>query len=168
MTAARLLSWSAFIGPWGLVLIAAGAGNGCAANAHRATPAVTEPRKLTLEMIAGTEWVLRKWDLNDPAPAAPEVTLSLKDGKFVGTAGCNRYFAGVKPGVAPGEVTVGPAGATRMMCAQEQMVVEDRFLKQLTGVKKFELMAGQLALSYKLDGSWGVMLFDPHEAGGRK
>jgi len=65
---------------------------------------------------------------------------------------CNRYFAGVKPGEMSGDVTVGLAGATRMMCPPEQMAVEDRFLKQLGGVKKFAFMAGQLALSYATSG----------------
>jgi heat shock protein HslJ len=50
-----------------------------------------------------------------------------------------------------------------MMCPPEQMAVEDRFLKQLAGVKKFGFMVGQLALSYETDGVWGSMLFDPRE-----
>ena len=127
----------------------------------RETQTASQPGRLTLETIAGTDWVLRTWTLNDAAPATPEVTLAFKDGKFAGTAGCNRYFAGVKPGNMPGDVSVGAAGATRMMCPPEQMAVEGRFLKQLAGVKKFGFMAGQLALSYEADGVRGVMLFDP-------
>lgn len=125
--------------------------------------AATKAGRLTLETIAGTEWVLRSWTLADPAPAEPQVTMAFKDGKFAGTAGCNRYFAGVKPGEMPGDATVGLAGATRMMCPPGQMAVEDRFLKQLAGVKKFGFMVGQLALSYETDGVWGAMLFDPRE-----
>ncbi len=115
--------------------------------------------RLTLETIAGTEWVLRSWNLTDPAPSEPQVTLAFKEGKFVGTAGCNRYFAAVKPEKTSGEVTVGLAGTTRMMCAPERMAVEDRFLKQLAGVKKFGFMAGELALSYETDRVQGAMLF---------
>jgi heat shock protein HslJ len=119
--------------------------------------------RLTLETIAGTEWLLRSWDLTALAPREPQVTLTFKDGQFVGTAGCNRYFAAVKPGEMSGEVTVGSAGATRMMCPPQQMAVEDRFLKQLAGVKKFGFMVGQLALSYESDGVRGAMLFDARE-----
>jgi heat shock protein HslJ len=126
------------------------------------TQAPSKPGRLTLETMAGTEWVLRAWNVNDPAPAKPEVTLALKDGKFAGGAGCNRYFAAAKPGEMPGDVTVGPAGTTRMMCPPDVMVVEHRFLRQLAGVKKFGFMVGQLALSCEADGVWGVMLFDAH------
>jgi heat shock protein HslJ len=122
---------------------------------------LNKPARLTLETLAGTEWVLHAWNMNDATPAKPEVTLVLKDGKFAGGAGCNRYFAAAKLGEMPGDVTVGPAGATRMMCPPEQMIVEGRFLKQLAGVKKFGFMVGRLALSYETDGVWGVMLFDP-------
>ena len=153
MTATCTPSSAPFLLPCGLVLLAVVAGG--AASGWRT------PGRLTLESIAGTDWVLRTWTLNDAAPATPEVTLALKDGKFVGTAGCNRYFAGVKAGDMPGDVTLGLVGATRMMCPPEQMAVENRFLKQLAGVKKFGFMAGQLALSYDTEGVRGVMLFDP-------
>lgn len=148
-----------------MALIGVVVGSGCAVDAQRAALA-TPPA--TLETIAGTEWVLRSWNLNDAAPAAPEVTLTMKDGKFVGSAGCNRYFAAVKPGAMPGDVTIGPIGATRMACPQERMTVESRFLKQLAAVKKFGFLAGQLALSYEADGVSGVMSFDAHDASGRK
>ena len=131
------------------------------------TQAPSKPGRLTLETIAGTEWVLRAWNVNDPAPAKPEVTLALTDGKLAGGAGCNRYFAPAKSGEMPGDVTVGPAGTTRMMCPPDQMAVEHRFLQQLAGVKKFGFMVGQLALSYETDGVSGVMLFDAREAASR-
>jgi heat shock protein HslJ len=134
----------------------------------RETQAASTPGRLTLETIGGTEWVLRAWNLNDPAPAEPEVTLAVEDGKLVGVAGCNRYFAAVKLGAMPGDVTVGAVGATRMACPAERMAVEGRFLKQLAAVKKLGFMAGQLALSYEADGVWGVMLFDGHQPIGRR
>jgi len=133
----------------------------------REAQTASQPGRLTLETIAGTEWVLRAWNMNDPTPAKPEVTLALKDGKFAGGAGCNRYFAAAKPGEMPGDVTVGPAGATRMMCPPQQMAVEDRFLKQLAGVRRFGFMVGQLALSYDTGGVPGLMLFDARQAAPR-
>ena len=151
--------------PWCVALVALVVGSGCAVDAHRAALAAPP---VTLETIARAEWVLRSWNLNDAAPAEPQVTLTVRDGKFVGTAGCNRYFAAVKLGELPGDVTIGPIGATRMACPQEQMTVESRFLKQLAAVKKFGFLAGQLALSYEADGVSGVMSFDAHDASGRK
>lgn len=150
---------SLFLAPLSAGLIAAGAG-GCTAAAHQDTA-----RTVTLDSIAGTNWVLRAWNLHEAAPAQPEVTLASEDSKFVGTAGCNRYFAGVKPADQPGDLSIGPAGATRMMCPPEQMVVEDRFLKQLAGVERMELIATQLALTYDAGGTHGVMLFDPRPGG---
>jgi len=116
--------------------------------------------RLTLDTIGGGEWVLRSWTFWEPAPAEPEVTLSYADGRLAGTGGCNRYFADAKAGDMPGDLTVGPAGSTRMACPDPLMQVEDRFLKQLAGVNKFGFMAGQLMLGYQLDGAYGVMLFD--------
>ena len=132
------------------------------------TQAASPPGRLTLKTIGGTEWVLRAWNLYDAAPADPEVTLAVKDGTFVGGSGCNRYFAAGKLGAMPGDVTVGAVGATRMACPEEQMAVESRFLKQLSAVRKFGFRVGQLALSYEVDGVWGVMLFDAQQPSGRK
>lgn len=116
--------------------------------------------RLTLETIGGTTWVLRSWQRNESAPAAPEITLAYQDGQFAGSNGCNRYFASVKAGDMPGEVTVGPAGATKMACEAPVMDAEMRFMKQLAGVTKFGFMTGRLMLSYKADGVSGVMLFE--------
>jgi heat shock protein HslJ len=119
--------------------------------------------RLTLETIGGTQLVLRSWQWNEAAPAAPEVTLAYQDGRFTGSSGCNRYFASVKTGDMPGDVTVGPAGATKMACPEPAMAVEMRFLKQLAGVTKFGFMTGRLMLSYEADGIRDVMLFEKKE-----
>ena len=47
-----------------------------------------------------------------------------------------------------------------MMCPDEVMAVERRFLSQLEGVNKFGYMATMLALSFEMDGQHGVMLFE--------
>ena len=120
-----------------------------------------KPDRLSMEAIAGTEWVLRAWDIDEPALEEPEVTLLFQDGRFSGRSGCNRYFAAVKPGEMPGDLYVGPAGSTRMACPEPAMKVETRFLEQLGQVEKFGFMVGQLMLSYQKENSRGVMLFDP-------
>src|SRR5262249_51685995 len=46
------------------------------------SPAKVEgkPARLGLDSLAGSEWVLRSWDLGEPAPPEPAVTLSYEDG----------------------------------------------------------------------------------------
>jgi heat shock protein HslJ len=122
--------------------------------------ATAAPERLTLETIGNIEWVLRSWDLREPAPKQPAVTLLFKDGRFAGSSGCNNYFAPVKEGTMPGDVEVGPAGTTRKSCPDNEMAVERRFLDQLTRVKKFGFLVTQLALSWEKEGVWKTMLFD--------
>jgi heat shock protein HslJ len=127
--------------------------------------AATKTGRLSIDAIAGTEWVLRAWAWEEPAPATPEVTVKFDGARLAGHAGCNNYFAQVKPGAQPGALTIGPAGATRMMCPEPAMTVETRFLQQLGGVTQMRFMAGQLALPYaNTDKTFGVMLFDRRAA----
>ena len=117
--------------------------------------------RLSPATLAGTVWVLRAWDLTVPAASEPVVTLSYDAGRFTGTSGCNRYFAGVEGGAMPGEVKVGPLAGTRMACPEPQSSVEARFLEQLGSARTFGFMVGRLAISYtRGDGSRGTMLFD--------
>jgi heat shock protein HslJ len=123
--------------------------------------AAVKTGRLTLDTLAGTEWVLKSWAWDEPAPAAPEATLKLDGTRLVGSAGCNSYFAQVTPGDSPGGITIGQAGSTRKMCPEAEMAVETRYLQQLGGVTQLRFVAGQLALTYaKPDKSIGVMLFD--------
>jgi heat shock protein HslJ len=110
--------------------------------------------------MGGGEWVLRAFGWDEPAPETPVITLTLDGTRVAGSAGCNRYFAGVTAGDQPGAITVGHAGSTRMTCPEAQMAVETRFLEQLAGVRQIGFVGGQLALQYtKKDGAIGVMLF---------
>ena len=118
-------------------------------------------KRLSLDTLAGGEWVLRAWDLDDPAPGDVEVTLAYQQGRFAGKSGCNRYMAPVAAGEAPGTAIVSPlAAVTRMACPEPQSAIEARFLKQLRGVKTFGFLLGQLAMTYEQDGRRGTMLFD--------
>lgn len=122
--------------------------------------ATSAPIRLSLEAIAGSEWVLSWWGLEEKAPAEPEVTLAYVGDRLAGNSGCNNWFNGPVPGQRPGELTIGQTAGTMMMCPEEIMEVEQRFLAQLEGVKKFGFMAGMLALTYEKDGHHGVMLFE--------
>jgi len=122
--------------------------------------ATSKPLRLTLDAITGNEWVLTWWDFEEKAPAEPEVMLVYTEGRLSGKSGCNNWFTEPKAGEAPGQLSVGPTGGTMMMCPDEVMAVERRFLSQLEGVNKFGYMATMLALSYEMDGQHGVMLFE--------
>jgi para-nitrobenzyl esterase len=133
--------------------------------------ALTGPRRdaptlpeVSLQALAGTEWVLRAWDVDEPAAAAAEVTLTYGGGVFTGRSGCNRYTAPAKAGDVPGAVTVGPLAVTRMACPELQSAVEARFLGQLRDTRTFGFRLGRLALSYeRAGGRRGTMLFDGRE-----
>ena len=118
------------------------------------------PGRLSLETIQGQEWVLRSWDINEPAPSSPVVTLTYSGGKFVGTGGCNRYFASVSGGVSAGDITVGPLGSTQMACPEEDMAIEGRFLGNLGRAAKFGFMFGRLTITCQRDGGLSTMIFE--------
>jgi heat shock protein HslJ len=122
-----------------------------------------KPRRLTLETIGNTEWILRSWDFKEPAAKQPIVTLVFKDGRFAGSSGCNSYFAPAKEGLMPGDLEVGPLGTTRKSCPDNEMSVERRFLDQLARVQNFSFLVGQLALSWEQEGVWKTMLFQKRQ-----
>jgi heat shock protein HslJ len=116
---------------------------------------------LSLDALAGTDWILRAWDEGEPTPDEPQVTLTYRDGRFTGTSGCNRYTAAASAGDAPGDLAVGPIGTSRMACPDSQAAVEARFLKQLARATRFEVQPGRLALSYEKEGgAGGTMWFE--------
>jgi heat shock protein HslJ len=117
--------------------------------------------RLSLAVLSGSEWMLRAWNINEPAGAEPAVTLAYEAGRFSGSSGCNRYTGGVTEGTTAGELSVGLLAGTRMACPDAAASVETRFMEQLTGAKTYGFMLGRLAISYsKADGSRGTMLFD--------
>jgi len=119
-------------------------------------PAVTG--RLTTALLDGTEWTLSHFAYDEEAPGSPAVTLAFSGGQLRGEAGCNAYFTALAdlPDAGAGALRLGPVGATRMMCPEEQMAVEDRYLRQLGSVSGFGFMNGRLMLSHPD----GVMLFD--------
>src|SRR5262245_13375613 len=103
----------------------------------------TTTGRLTPEAIGAGEWTLEEWDLDQPAAAAPSVTLSFRAGRLAGRSGCNQYSAAIKAGDLPGDVTVGPATGTRMACPPPAMEVEQRFQKALASTSKIGFFAGR-------------------------
>lgn len=119
---------------------------------------------LSLADLRGPEWVLTHFAWDDPAPEEPEVTLVFEEDRIAGKSGCNNYFGAMEEGGdLPGSLEINGVGATRMMCPEEIMAVEDRFQRQLTGVTQYSFAIGKLALTWQDDGTAGVMLFKPRE-----
>jgi heat shock protein HslJ len=120
----------------------------------------TRTDRLGLAMLADRVWLLRAWNVDEPAPTTPAVTLTFKEGRFAGDTGCNGYFATVKEGDLPGGIALGPVGSTRMACEPSLTEVESRFLAQLGSTTRFGFLLGRLALSYRTDAGYGAMLFE--------
>jgi len=118
-----------------------------------------EQGHITIQDLAGT-WSLTHLAWNEAVPAGVKVDIEFHDNQFAGLAGCNRYFGNIK-GKGPRELAFGPVGATRMMCPEPMMQVEDRYLPALQNVKQFSFMFGQLVLSYQDDKGWHTLLFAP-------
>jgi len=130
-------------------------------------PLCRTPRRLGPETIGDGEWVLRAWSRDEPAPGTPEVTLQHRLGRLGGSAGCNRYSASVVAGASPGDVTIGPAAATRRACAEPAASLEQRYLAALAAVQRIGFLAGQLALTAVAEDRPTTLLFDerPGKAG---
>jgi heat shock protein HslJ len=123
-------------------------------------PGSAPTSRLSVAALGHDPWVLRAWDVSEPAPASPEVTLQWRDGRLSGKSGCNSYSASGTPGAQAGDLKVGPTAGTRMMCADTTMKVERRYLDQFQHVTKYGFVLGQLALTYKVNDRVGLMLFD--------
>lgn len=117
--------------------------------------------KFTLTNLEGSNWQLAKFDFDDAAPQEPPITLTFTRGKIGGKSACNRYFAAIAPGNAPGSVKIGPTGSTMMACPPEIMTLEDRYLKALPGVDRLGFVGGRLALGFSDEGARHTLLFDP-------
>ena len=112
-----------------ILLLAAGCGGG--SNQADADP------------LAGTAWSLAQL-AQEVVPAEVTVTARFDEGRIGGKAGCNQYFASYE--VKGDSLRIGPAGATKMMCPEPQMAVEDAFLAALQDVRTFKLVKGRLQL----------------------
>jgi len=117
--------------------------------------------KLTPADIGRREWILSWFSRGEAAPESPEVTLTYRQGQFVGHSGCNKYFGQVKAGQMPGDLVVGPVAGTRMACPTAVMEVEQRFLTALGNTVKFGYQAGKLALTWREGDVFNTMLFNP-------
>lgn len=117
--------------------------------------------RLSPALLAGQSWQLKRWRYEEPIVSPAPITLTYENGTLSGHAGCNRYFASIKAGSTPGDVTIAEIGTTRMSCADPTITAaEQRFLEQLLQVTQLSWYAGSMTLAYGQGQDWGVMYFD--------
>ena len=137
---------------------------GAATEAKSDRPADPTPAPIQAA-LDGRAWRLTHFDRDDAVPEAIVITLGFEAGRIGGSAGCNRYFAAVTEGDRPGEITIGPVGATRMACPEEVMNAESRFLDALAHVVSYDLAGEGLALTSQQEAGRQTLLFAPAGAG---
>ena len=93
------------------------------------------------------EWTVIKIKGLKQLSNSPTMTFEKEDAKVAGFAGCNNYFSTYT--VTGNTLTLGPAGATRMLCPD--MSVEDVFLKILPNIARFEVVKKELYLYNQKD-----------------
>jgi heat shock protein HslJ len=107
--------------------------------------------KAQSQSLAGTSWNVTGYNNGRQAVVSvlkgTSLTLAFTgDGKVAGSAGCNRYTAAY---TSEGQkLTIGPAAATRKMCAQPDRVMEQeqQFLKALETVATARFEGDRLQL----------------------
>lgn len=125
----------------------------------------TAPVRLALAALEGSRWTLSRWNFEEAVAESVRISLEIAQGRFVGAAPCNHYFAEAGDGEFPGGVAVGPVGSTRRACPDAAaQAAEDRFLKALGGVTQFSFMAGELVLSFAVAEANGALFFKPEKA----
>ncbi|NHZ73273.1 MAG: META domain-containing protein [Nitrospirae bacterium] len=135
-------------------------------NTLKPVESAAEPMRLSVAALAGPEWVLTRFDRNDPAPDEPEITVLFDEDRIAGGSGCNRYMGTVTEGEMPGDLTMGLLAGTMMACPPEVMELEERYRKQLEKVVKYGFMNQQLILTFeKEDGNIGALFFTPRQPG---
>jgi heat shock protein HslJ len=122
-------------------------------------PATAQPHAVPLLTEAGpSEW--RLVSISDAVliPAGIVATIRFEGAEFSGQAPCNRYFGSrnSNPNV-PG--LFGPVGATRMMCAEEQMDYERQFFEAMGGVREAHIDGDRLILAWETEEDSGELVF---------
>ena len=115
---------------------------------------------LSLRDLEGMKWALAELSENKPVPAEVSVYAVFDENRLAGSSGCNRYFGEIK-GRGPYDIKMGPVAATRMMCPEPMMQVEDRYLAALQKVGQFGFLFGRLMLGYEDNGKPQRLLFIP-------
>ena len=101
---------------------------------------------LGVSLLASNEWQLVSIDGEPLAKDARPPVIHFEHDGVRGFAGCNRFTAKVTD-KAPGQLSIGPAAATKMACPEPAMQLETRFLDALQKTTGYGFVAGQLAMT---------------------
>ncbi len=114
---------------------------------------------LSLSKLDDREFRLVNHDDSKPVlPGDYGITLAIAAQRFTVSTLCDTYSIEFSES-SPGVVEVDRATSTKKPCGTEAR--EKYFLVLLSGVTRYGLLNGQLALSWEVQGSHGTMLFDP-------
>ena len=113
------------------------------------TGKTTGPGVANLELLMHREWVLvsigpigSEKSVGDAAAITLEFT---ENDRLQGSAGCNRYFGGYELG-AGNSLSIGNTGSTMMMCPDEIMNWEVRYLQALENISSYRIENNRLLL----------------------
>lgn len=115
--------------------------------------------RLSVASLAGDQWRLESWKEGEPVDTNTAVTMRFSGENVNGRSACNQYFASVKDGVNPGDITIKSAGTTKMMCSPEFMTTEDRYMRILRSVVHFRFVFSKLHLEYEEHGVRTPLIF---------
>jgi heat shock protein HslJ len=118
--------------------------------------------RLSLATIARIEWQLEEMNGRPPAPGSQVPTFEISGDTASGFGGCNRYSGAIKES-APGRISLGDLASTRMACGDEQMALEDAYLRDLRKVSSYTFLAGSLALEWHDGDRHGLLVFRRRE-----
>ena len=114
--------------------------------------------RLSLDMLEGATWDLVRLSVHETDLSPGTVTLEVRDQRFAGSSGCNRYQTSVTETDA-GSLTLGPIAGTMMACGPPQDALETRYLAALQNVKQMGFVFGQLALTYDGENGTDQLIF---------
>jgi heat shock protein HslJ len=94
----------------------------------------------TAPELLNSEWILESLGpvgSEESIGAAAKITIVFgEDGRFHGSAGCNRYFGTYEVGTDH-SLSTGKTGSTMMMCPDEIMDWESRYLQTLKHISSY-------------------------------
>ncbi|MBK8452080.1 MAG: META domain-containing protein [Thiofilum sp.] len=101
----------------------------------------TNPRSINYQLLNQSQWVLSKSVNQLPRP----VSISFERGRMNGFNGCNSY-SGSYLASEDGTLVLGQPSVTRMLCSGAADEIERDYMAQLTKVRMYALVRGQLLL----------------------
>jgi heat shock protein HslJ len=107
--------------------------------------------------LQGTSWLVTEYDsgagLTSIIPGSDVTATFGTDGRVIGSAGCNNYFAGYTTSASDMSVKVAQVGLTRRLCQPaDAMIQEGNLITALKSASNYQI-AGRFLTLKKADGS---------------